>query len=237
MAQNQQLNTTPAGKQSLAKRVFGVGFRRKTYANLAYLLARFPLGIAYFTVLVTGLSVGMGMVPVVVGVPILAGVLALGSYIGVIEAELLRRLQGRDVSVTPADPTALPITEYLKMVVTAPRNYLLVAFGFGSFVIGIPLFVAITVVFSVGLALAVTPFVYWIPGYGYDFTGPRGTVEVGSFFVDVGSVVGASINTLPEALAASAVGVVICLAGLHATNLSAWVLAGLTERTLTPLPE
>jgi hypothetical protein len=237
MAQSQQFDTANAGGRSLANRVFGVGFRRETYANLAYLLARFPLGIAYFTALVTGLSLGIGLVPVVVGLPILAGVLALGSYIGVVEAELLRRLRGRDVSLTPADPTELSIPDYLKTVVTTPRNYLLVAFGFGSFVVGIPLFVAITVVFSLGFALAAAPLVYWIPGVEYTLTDPRGTVETGSLSVDAGSVVGTSINTLPEALAASAVGVVICLAGLHAVNLSAWVLARLTERTLAPLPE
>jgi hypothetical protein len=72
-----------------------------------------------------------------------------------------------------------------------------------------------------------------MPGVEYEFTGLRGTIEVGSSSVDAGSVVGASINTLPEALAVSAVGVVVCLAGLHAVNLSAWLLAGLTERLLT----
>jgi NADH:ubiquinone oxidoreductase subunit 3 (subunit A) len=176
---------------------------------------------------------GVGLVPMIVGIPILAGVLALGGYVGVVEAWLLRRLRGRDVSVTPADPRELSATEYLKAVVTTPRNYLLVAFGFVSFAVGIPLFVAITVVFSIGFTLAATPFVYWIPGVEYEFTGLGGTVEVGSSSVDVGSVVGTSISTLPEALAASAVGVVVCLAGLHAVNLSAWLLAGLTERLLT----
>ena len=87
--------------------------------------------------------------------------------------------------------------------------------------------------FSLGFTLVATPFLYWIPGVEYEFTGLRGTIEVGSLSVDAGSVVGASINTLPEALAASAVGVVVCLTGLHAVNLSAWFLAGLTERLLT----
>ena len=233
MTRSQQFNTTKAGGWSLANRIFGVGFRRETYANLAYLLARFPLGIAYFTVLITGLSLGVGLVPMVVGIPILAGVLALGGYIGVVEAELLTRLRGRDVSITLADPRKLSVTEYLKTLATTPRNYLLVAFGFASFVVGIPLFVAITVVFSLGFTLVATPFLYWIPGVEYEFTGLRGTIEVGSSSVDAGSVVGASINTLPEALAVSAVGVVVCLAGLHAVNLSAWLLGGLTERLLT----
>jgi len=237
MTPSQQFNTAEADGWSLANRIFGVGFRRETYANLAYLLARFPLGIAYFTVLITGISLGVGLVPMVVGIPILAGVLALGGYIGVIEAELLGRLRGRDISISPADPRELSITEYLKTVVTTPRNYLLVAFGFASFVVGIPLFVAITVVFSIGFTLVATPFLYWIPGVEYNFTGLRGTIEVGMYTVDTGSVVGASINTLPEALAASAVGVVVCLAGLHAVNLSAWLLAGLTERLLTFLSE
>jgi len=233
MARSQRFDTATAGGRSRANRVLGVGFRRETYANLAYLLARFPLGIAYFTVLVTGLSLGVGLVPMVVGLPILAGVLALGGCIGVIEAALLTRLRGRDVSVTLADPRELSVTEYLKTVATTSRNYLLVAFGFASFAVGIPLFVAITVVFSIGFTLAATPFVYWIPGVGYDFTGLRSTIEVGSLTVDAGSLFGASINTLPEALAVSAVGVVVCLAGLHAVNLSAWLLGGLTERLLT----
>ncbi|GAB3323152.1 sensor domain-containing protein [Haloplanus salinarum] len=233
MTRSQQFDTAAAGGWSLANRLFGVGFRRETYANLAYLLARFPLGIVYFTVLVTGLSLGVGLVPMVVGLPILVGVLALGGCIGVVEAELLSRLRRRDVSVTLADPRELSVTEYPKTVATTPRNYLLVAFGLASFVVGIPLFVAITVVFSIGFTLAATPFVYWIPGVGYDFTGLRGTIGVGWLSVDAGSVVGASINTLPEALAASAVGVVVCLAGLHAVNLGAWLLAGLTERLLT----
>jgi hypothetical protein len=88
-------------------------------------------------------------------------------------------------------------------------------------------------VFSIGFTLAATPFLYWLPGVEYEFTGLRGTIEVGSSSVDVESMVGASINTLPEALAASAVGVVVCLTGLHAVNMSAWLLAGLTERILT----
>jgi len=237
MARSQRFDTAEGGGWSLANRLFGVVFRRETYANLAYLLARFPLGTAYFTVLVTGLGLGVGLAPVVVGIPILAGVLALGGYIGVVEVELLCRLRGRDVSITLADPSELSITGYLQAVVTSPRNYLLVAFGIASFVVGIPLFVAITVVFSLGLTLAAAPFLYWIPGAGYDLTTLRGTIEVGSLSVDAGSVVGASINTLPEALAASVVGVVICLAGLHAVNLTARLLAGVTERLLTSLPE
>jgi hypothetical protein len=224
--------TDTADGQSLVGRVLGVGVRRDTYANLAYLLARFPLGIAYFTVFVTGLSLGVGLIPVVVGVPILAGVLALAGYVGVVEAELLRRLYGRDVSYDVPDPGELPTTEYLKTVATTPRNYLLVVFALGSFAVGVQLFVAVTVVFTLALALVAAPLLYWVPGFNYTLTQATGTVDVGPATVDVGSLGGASISTLPEALVASVLGVIVCLAGLHAVNLTAWVLSSVTERLL-----
>ncbi|ESS03436.1 MAG: putative sensor [uncultured archaeon A07HR67] len=93
----------------------------------------------------------------VVGLPILAGVLTLGGCIGVVEVGLLGRLRGQDTSITLADPRELPVIEWLKTVATAASNYLLIGFGFVSFVVGIPLFVAITIVFAIGFTLAATP--------------------------------------------------------------------------------
>jgi hypothetical protein len=237
MSQSQQFDTARAGGQSVASRVFGVGFRRETYANLVYLLVRFPLGIAYFTVLTTGLGLGVGLLPVLVGIPILAGVLAIGGYIGVVEAELLDRLRGCNTTIDPANPGELPVTEYLKTVATNPRNYVFILFGLASFFVGVPLFVAITVVFSLGVALVATPLAYWVPGIDYTLTEFQGTVGVGSVSIEAGSVAGGSISTLPEALAASVIGIVTCLAGLHAINLSARLLAGVTERLLTAVSE
>lgn len=146
MKQGEHTGLNYGGRQSLVKRVFNVGFRRQTYTNVVYLLARLPLGIAYFTVFVTGLTLGLSLTPLIIGVPILAGVVGLGGYVGVIEAQLLRRLFGREVSYNVADPGELSIIDYLKTVATTPRNYLLVVFALGSFVVGLHLFVAITAV-------------------------------------------------------------------------------------------
>jgi len=218
-------------RRSLTRRALGVGFDSETYRNLAYLLARFPLGIVYFTTFVTGLAVGLSLVPLVVGVPILAGTLALGGYVGVFEAWLLRQFRDSTVTHDPAPLGELPAVEYLKTVATEPRNYLLVAFALASFVVGTGLFVAITVVFTLAVALVVAPLVYWIPGVEYDVTGVE-TVELGPASVDTTALVGVGIDTLPEALLASLLGVVVCLVGLHAVNVTATLLAGATERLL-----
>lgn len=230
MSQQAQTDAS-AGQGSLARRALGVGFRGETYRNLLYLLARFPLGIAYFTVLVTGLSLGVSLVPLLVGIPILGGVLALGGYVGVFEAWLLRRFRNSTVTYDPADPDELPAVDYLKTVATDPRNYLLVAFALASFVIGINLFVAITVLFTLAFTLVVAPAVYWIPGVEYGVTNVE-TVGLGPASIDTTALAGTGVDTLPEALLASLLGVVVCLIGLHASNLTANLLGGATERLL-----
>lgn len=48
-----------------------VARQRQTYRNILYLLAAFPLGLGYFVFLITGLSVGLGMLIIWVGLPIL----------------------------------------------------------------------------------------------------------------------------------------------------------------------
>lgn len=237
MSQTQHPGADTADGRSLASRVIGVGTRRETYANLAYLLARFPLGIAYFAIFVTGLSLGFALLPLIVGVPILAFVVGLGGYVGVIEAELLSRLYDQNVSYPVADPGELSLVDYLKAVATTPQNYLLLIFALGSFVIGVQLFVVITVVFTLALVLAAAPFLYWIPGVEYTLTQASGAVNIGPVATDAESVAGFSITTLPEALVASGLGIVMCLVGLHAVNLIAWVVRALTERLLGASPE
>ena len=59
--------------------VVGVIVNPQSYLNIIYLLLGLPLGIAYFVFVVTGISVGSGLLVIWVGVPILAFVL-LGSW-------------------------------------------------------------------------------------------------------------------------------------------------------------
>tara|TARA_Y100000310_G_scaffold300737_1_gene336652 strand:- start:124 stop:795 length:672 start_codon:yes stop_codon:yes gene_type:complete len=50
---------------------FGVVADPQSYVNILYLLLGLPLGIAYFVVLVTGISLGFGLAVIWVGLPIL----------------------------------------------------------------------------------------------------------------------------------------------------------------------
>lgn len=53
------------------KKVLGVGLKPSSYLNILYLLLAFPLGIFYFVYLITGFSIGLGLLYFFVGLPFL----------------------------------------------------------------------------------------------------------------------------------------------------------------------
>ena len=62
-----------------------VGFRRQLAIDTGFTVLGFPLAIASFVVVVTGLSIGLGTLVIVVGLPILAGTLFVARLFADIE--------------------------------------------------------------------------------------------------------------------------------------------------------
>ena len=227
---------TAATGRSVSDRVFGVVTDGTTYRRLVYLLLRFPLGVAYFTTFTTGLALGVALVPLGVGIPILAAVLGLADHVALVEAGLLRRLLGREVTWEPADLTELPVWPYLKTVGTDPRCYLLVAFLLATFFVGTVAFVAVTVVFTVALAYLLAPALFWLPGVSYGAASAPGTLRIDVGTLDLAITADGTdflvIETLPEALVASLFGAVLGLVGLHLLSALGRGHAAVTEALL-----
>ena len=68
--------------------------RPQTWLNLLYLLAAFPLGLAYFVVLVIGISVGAALAVVIIGLGILLATLAATRAMAAVERGAARALLG-----------------------------------------------------------------------------------------------------------------------------------------------
>jgi signal transduction histidine kinase len=68
--------------------------RPQTFLNLLYLLAAFPLGLAYFIVLVIGISVGAALAVVIVGLGILLATLGATLLMAAVERGMARALLG-----------------------------------------------------------------------------------------------------------------------------------------------
>ncbi len=96
---------------------FGAIVQPQSYVNILYLLLGLPLGTAYFVILVTGISLGFGLVVIWVGVPILLLVFAVSwalcqfertLAIGLLKADIppasrSRRLEEDDPNLSPEE--------------------------------------------------------------------------------------------------------------------------------------
>ena len=80
---------------------FGVVARPRTWLNLLFQVLAFPLGLFYFVFLVTGLSVGLGLEIIWVGIPILLVVAGAWWLFGAFERLQAKHLLGAAVSAPP----------------------------------------------------------------------------------------------------------------------------------------
>ena len=140
-------------------RFFLVPFQPRTWLNLIHLLLGLPLGILYFALIVAGLAVGIGTLPIVWGVLVLAGFFLLMKWLTGFERFTARALLG--VEIGPAAPDAPPARGDWEMVKRHLKNpvtwksplYLLLRFP-----VSLAGFVAGVAGFSLAAALLATAF-------------------------------------------------------------------------------
>ena len=140
---------------------FAVMRDKQTYLNLTYLLLAFPLGIAYFVLSITGLSVGFGLLIIWVGLFVLLALFASWWGLANLERLLAVYLLGEDI-----EPLSTPITakgtlwertkaHFMSSLTWKSALYLLLKFP-----IGIASFVGTVTAVSISAALIFAPFLY-----------------------------------------------------------------------------
>jgi hypothetical protein len=131
----------------------------RLFLDTAYSLTALPIGILTFVAMVTGLSVGVSLVVVWVGVPILVGTLIAARAFAHLERIRLRTLQDR-AAPTPEYVVADDDAGTLRRLLTPlrdPQSWVDATWGIVSFVTGIIAFV-VTVTWW---ALAAGGVTYW----------------------------------------------------------------------------
>jgi hypothetical protein len=219
--------------------------RPRTYTTLVYLALAFPLGLAYFVVTVTGLSVGLGLSVILVGIPILAATMALVLAVAAVERVLARHLLGATVP-SPSWPAAdeSGFRDRAVAVLSNTAVWGALVFVVSKLLVGVAAFTSLVVVFSLGLSLLATPLYYDEPGVSVGLVlsdaverelsvvVPWEQFEVGlSVVVRITSW---TVSSLPGALLASLVGAVVLVAGLNVLNAGGWLCARWAEATLAP---
>jgi hypothetical protein len=192
-----------------ARRFFAAPFRAQTYRSLAYLALAFPLGLAYFVGLTVGGSLGVGLFITVVGIPILIATLAGATVLAGFEAYLAKHLLGVEApspELVREFDAGDSMVDSAKRLVTAPSTWRSVALLLTKFVFGTVSFVALTLTGALGSVMLAAPFVY---------DGTPGWVGVTEAQYRIGSW---TVETLPEAVAVAAAGVVFAFVALNLLN-------------------
>jgi hypothetical protein len=199
--------------QSLG-RFFKVMVNGQAYLNLMYLGATFPLGIFYFIFLVSGLSLGISLSIIWVGIPILVimggGWWALAFFERFMAVHLLKeeiptlaRPVNRDADIWAG------FKEYL----ANPVTWKSLLYLFVKFPLGLITFVIIMVMIPLTVAFLSTPFTYETVQFF------QSGISFGPWFPVW------QIDSIGDALIGALVGLMLWPVTLHVTNGLAWVHA------------
>lgn len=190
-------NTQALEAPSLVDRIFGAAVDPQTWRNVLYLLVSFPLGILYFVFTVTGLSVGIGLALIAVGIPILVFTLMVVGLFGRIERGLLRGLLHAPVMTPPPAPLPSGIVESLRAYLRRPETWKNVVYSLVHFPFGVVGFSLVMAFLPAGAFLLLTPLTYTL------------------LPIDICD---ARVTTLDQAVLCSSIGAIITLIGLHVMN-------------------
>jgi hypothetical protein len=207
--------TSQAAERDLLDLIFGPAMDGQTYLNLLYLLLGFPLGIAYFIILITGLSLGLSLLVFYIGIPILIGILFAGFGLGAFERLLARTMLDVNISAPPRAPAGPGLLGQLKALFTNTATWKNLAYLGLKFPFGIASFVVLVTSFSLSIALVLAPLTYrTIP------------MDFGLWRVD----------TKDEATVWCMVGVVLLLLAFHLVNGLAYLWGRFAQIMLGPDP-
>ena len=136
---------------------------RRTYLNLLFALLGLPLGTFYFVLIVTGLSLGAGMLITIVGIPILVFTLIVCRSLAHVERGLVASLLDQSMPRTVERPVEGAFWQRQFRHLISPARWREVAYLLLRFPVGIATFaIAVTLVGTAGNALA-EPF---LVGFG-----------------------------------------------------------------------
>jgi signal transduction histidine kinase len=194
----------------------GVVWRKQTYLNLAYLIATLPLGVIYFTVLVTGISVGLGTAVIGVGFAVLLLTLACWRGLAIFERHLV--MWWLNVPIPPMAPLVPANRTWWQRVSATLANpvtwkslaYLFIEFPFGIFAL-----TATTALLSISLVALGYPLVYLLGNAVY---AANPGLPAGSMFYGIMLNGHLEAGALIFTLLFSILGIFLTLGSLHALN-------------------
>jgi signal transduction histidine kinase len=166
------------------KRLFAPLADGRTWSASLHLLLDLPFGIAWFVIAVTGLSLGVGLVPLaLVGLVVLMATVAMGRVISTIERARAKALLGLTVR-PPVPRAAVEAGSWRRMrsLLSDPAGWKGLAYGVIKFPLGIINFTIVVTMSSVALGGTTFPVWGWTVPTNFGDNHPiHGWLRVGYF--------------------------------------------------------
>ena len=140
---------------------FGVVAEPRSYLNIVYLLLAFPLGTFYFVFLVTGLSLGFGLIITLVGIPILLLVLSGSWVLCRFERQVAITLLNEDIPLSVSGPASGGLWSRVKALLKDRVTWTGVLYLFLKFPLGIVTFTIAVTLIAVTVGLLAAPTYMW----------------------------------------------------------------------------
>jgi hypothetical protein len=133
---------------------------KKFLPNLIYLLLSLPIGILYFVVLITGFSLGIGLLITLIGIPILVAMIFVTYILGDLDRKMTSLLLGVNIAKPEARPSnddsarAILVAQVKSLQFWKELGYLLVKMP-----IGVVSFTIAIVLVTLSLGFIAAPFI------------------------------------------------------------------------------
>lgn len=154
----------PAEGDDLFRRIFGVVRDPRAYAALVYMILALPLGVTYFTWTVTGLSLSLSFMILIIGLPFLGLFLLSLQGLGVVEGRVVESLLGvRMPRRAVFSKRHLGWWGQLKAWLADGRTWTTMVYFLAMMVFGTVYFCVFITLLALSLGLLAAPFVeIWI---------------------------------------------------------------------------
>lgn len=170
------------------------------WGALTHHLLGLPLGIAYFTWFVTGLSLGLGLVITLIGIPILTLVLASVRPLLAAERKLANGLLGTEIADAPLSPDGEGWLGRLKAYWTDGATWRGMAYLLARFPVGMLTFTVAVTAYGAALYLIAAPIVAPFDSSDLGFWQPDSVPE-GLALVPLGLVLLVAAGWISEGMA------------------------------------
>lgn len=181
----------PQRRKSAFGRFFGVLADPRAYTSLFYMLLAFVTGIFYFVWAVTGVSLSIGLMVMIFGLPFMLLFLGSTRILSLVEGRIIETLLGVRMPRRPVYPTngSRPFWTRVKEMFTDPRTWSTLLYMVLMLPLGILYFVLAISTISIALTFLLSPIELIGLGHMWIYL-DNGPVIIPMFLTPLISVIG-----------------------------------------------